>query len=110
MKKPTRYLPAMIVLVSLIVSGCTWVKDEAGAEAVQLRTAEQVRTCERLGQTTVSVRDRVAGVQRKPGKVEEELETLARNSAIELGGNTIVVDGPVRDGQRRYSVWQCAVR
>lgn len=92
------------------LSACTWVKTDPGADRVQLRTAEQVQGCERLGQTTASVRDRVAAVQRRPGKVEDELATLARNSAFELGGDTIVVDSPVRDGQQRYTVWRCANR
>lgn len=101
----TVFLPLM---AALLLSACTWVKTEPGAERVQLRSTEQVRHCERIGQTTTSVRDRVAGVQRKPGTVEEELANLARNSAIELGGDTIVADGPVRDGQRRFIVYRCA--
>ena len=46
-------------------------------------------------------------VQRKPGKVAEELERLARNEAAELGGDRIVALGPVRDGQRSYAVFAC---
>jgi hypothetical protein len=99
--------PALAIVAGLALSACTWVKTEPGAERIELRTSEQVRQCDRLGQTTASVRDRVAAVQRSPGKVEDELETLARNSALDLGGNTIVAEGPVRDGQRRYSIWLC---
>jgi hypothetical protein len=97
----------LTLLAALAVSACTWVKTEPGAERVQLRSAEHVRNCERIGQTTTSVRDRVAAVQRRPGKVEDELDDLARNSAVELGGDTIVADSPVRDGQRRYIVYHC---
>ena len=98
---------ALPLLIGLGLSGCTWVKPEAGADDVVVRTAAQVGQCERIGQTTTSVRDRVAAVQRRPGRVEEELETLARNSAAELGGNTLVADGPVRDGQRRFLIYSC---
>ncbi len=69
--------------------------------------AHQVSGCDRLASTTVSVRDRVAAVQRSPGKVEEELETLARNSAIDINGDTIVPDGPAQDGRRRYIIYYC---
>lgn len=95
------------LVIGLGLSGCTWVKPEVGADDVLVRTAAQVGQCERIGQTTTSVRDRVAAVQRSPGRVEEELETLARNSAVELGGNTLVADGPVRDGQRRFLIYTC---
>ncbi len=91
----------------LVIAGCTWVKPEPGAEQVAIRGAEQVASCERIGRTTVSVRERVAAVQRRPGRVEEELATLARNSAHEIGGNVIVADGPVSNGQRRYLVYRC---
>ena len=100
-----------LLLISLILAtgtaACTWVKTEPGAERVQLLSANQVAQCERLGQTTTSVRDRVAGVQRRATQVEDELTDLARNSAIEMGGNTLVADGPVRDGQRRFTIWRC---
>ncbi len=97
----------LLLVIGAGLGGCTWVKPEAGADEVAVRSAAQVGQCERIGQTTTSVRDRVAAVQRSPGKVEEELETLARNSAAELGGNIIVADGPVRDGQRRFLIYTC---
>ncbi|TVQ29846.1 MAG: DUF4156 domain-containing protein [Wenzhouxiangella sp.] len=99
--------PTLLLVLCLGASACTWVKPEPGAGHVAVKDSSQVTHCERLGQTTTSVRDRVAAVQRKPGRVEEELETLARNSALDLGGDTIVPDGPVRDGQRRFLVYRC---
>lgn len=86
---------------------CTWVQPEPGAEQIRLLEPHQVSGCEHLANTTVSVRDRVAGVQRSPGKVEEELATLARNSALDVNGDTIVPDGPVRDGRRQYIIYYC---
>lgn len=99
-------LPAM--LVAAFVTGCTWVKTEPGAERVRLAMSNEVAQCERLGQTTVSLRDRVGAVQRRPGRVAEELAVLGRNSAVEIGGDTIVPDGPVQDGQRRFNIYRCA--
>ena len=97
-------IPAVIALG---LSACTWVRTEPGAEQVEQRAAGQVRGCERLGHTTTSVRDRVAAVQRRATRVEDELADLARNSAVEMGGNVIVPDGPVRDGQRRFAIYRC---
>lgn len=97
----------LTLLIALVLGGCTWVKTDPGAERVKLASASEVRQCQRLGQTTVSVRDRVSGVQRRAERVADELADLARNSALELGGDTIVADGPVRDGQRRFNVYRC---
>ncbi|MFW5927227.1 MAG: DUF4156 domain-containing protein [Wenzhouxiangella sp.] len=92
----------------LIITACAnWVKLEPDADKVRLVSDSEVHSCERKGRTTTSVRNRVAGVERNPGKVEQELADLARNSALELGGDTIVADGPVEDGERRFIVYRC---
>ncbi len=90
-----------------IVGGCTWVQPEDGAEEVRLVEKRHVEGCQRLGSTTTEVRDRVAAVQRRPGKVEEELDTLAKNSAAEAGGDTLVATSDVRDGRRTYDIYRC---
>jgi hypothetical protein len=105
--KPVSITIFVVVIAIMTTAGCTWVKPESGAEQVRVLSAEQVSGCQRLGQTTTSVRDRVGGVQRKPGKVADELATLARNSAFEMGGDTIVADSPVRDGQQRFIIYRC---
>lgn len=99
----------LIALVSL--ASCTWVKPKPGSEQIRVipadQGAERVADCERLGTTRASVRDRVAGVQRKPGKVAEEIETLARTSAMEMGADTLVELGPVQGGAREFAVYRC---
>lgn len=96
------------IAAALFVAGCTWVKPEPGAQAVSIRTASEITECEARGETSVSVRHRVAAIERKAGKVSDELDTLARNSATEMGANVIVPLGPVRDGKRSYGVYRCA--
>lgn len=94
----------------LILASCTWVKLERGAEGVRLVERSQVLNCERLGTTTTSVRSRVAGVERDPDKVAAELADLARNSAWDINGDTIVADGPLRDGEQRFVIYRCRSR
>ncbi|NBB92957.1 MAG: DUF4156 domain-containing protein [Gammaproteobacteria bacterium] len=103
-------LMTCIASAVVLTAGCTWVKLERGAEGVRLVQPSMVTNCERLGTTTTSVRDRVAGVERSPGRIEAELADLARNSAWELNGDTIVADGPIEDGQRRYVIYRCRSR
>lgn len=102
-----KILPTPAILGLLLVTGCTWVKPEPGSERVRIVTAEEAAGCQRIGTASASVRDRVLAVQRKPGKVAAELDTLARGSALDLGGDTLVPAGPVVDGKRDYIVYRC---
>ena len=96
-----------LLAISVLVSACTWVQPEPGAGRIALLAPPDALDCQRLGQTTVSVRDRVAGVQRSPSQVAEELRTLARNSAIELGGNAIVEEEMVDTSKQRFGIYYC---
>jgi len=93
--------------LALTAGACTWVETRPGTEDIVIVEADQVVDCTRQGTTRASVRDRVAGVQRKPGKVAEEIETLARTSATEMGGNALVPIGPAREGAREFIVYKC---
>jgi hypothetical protein len=98
----------IILFLAAFLAGCAnWVKLDEGAENIRLVSSGEVTRCDRIGQTTASVRERVGIYQRRPGKVEQELANLARNSALEIGGDTIVADGPVDDGRQRFSVYRC---
>jgi hypothetical protein len=100
-----------IVITSLLlvagVSGCTWVNlTKEGEQVAVASTADP--TCKKLGSTTSIGRSELASIDRNEEKVATELETLARNHAVEMGGNTIVPSGPVtEDGQRAYAVYKC---
>ena len=69
--------------------------------------AHEVLTCEKLGKTTVSLLDKVVGVDRSAEKVRGELETLARNSAADIGGDTVVAASEITDGKQAYDVYRC---
>jgi len=90
-----------------LLTACTWVQPDPGAAGIALLEPPEALDCQRLGQTTVSVRDRVAGVQRSPSQVTEELRTLARNSAIDLGGNAIVEEEMVDTSKQRFGIYLC---
>jgi len=50
----------------------------------------------------------IAKVDRKQTKVAIELETLARNYAVGMGGNTIVAeDAMTDDAQQTFIVYNC---
>lgn len=94
-------------LALALSGGCSWVSLSPDAESVEAVPIERVDGCRKIGESRVGVRDRVAAVQRTPGKVREELERLARNEAARLGGDRIVALGPVSEGSRTYAVYDC---
>lgn len=97
----------LLVLLCLCLSACSWVKLTPGGEKVRVLDADEVSTCKELGDTTVSLLAKVAGINREKEEVAKELSYLARNSAAGMGGDTIVPISAVKDGKRSYKVYKC---
>jgi hypothetical protein len=97
---------AVLSLATVAATGCTWVHMAPGASAVQVVSGPPAG-CEKRGEVVVSVKDSIAFYQRNALRVREELETLARNEAPGLGGDSVQpLDGP-EDGRQRFAVWRC---
>lgn len=96
-----------VIAAALALSACTWVELTAQGQAVRVLEAERVTACERLGKTTVNTTASVAGLKRHAEKVQGELDTLARNSAAEIGGDTVVPLGEPMSGRQVYEVYRC---
>jgi len=97
-------------LILLLVAGltaCAWVEVDPDAQSVHVLNLSQVESCKHLGKATVSVLDKVVFVSRSEQQVKEELERLGRNSAAEMGGDSIVPMSKVIDGERVFNVYQC---
>lgn len=90
-----------------MLSACTWVDVTPEGEKVRVLSSAEVTKCKKMGQTTVSVLAKAVGVARHTEKVQEELNTLARNSAVELKGDTVVPISPVANGQQTFAVYRC---
>lgn len=98
---------ATVVLAGIFASGCTWIELTPEGEKVRVLSASEVTKCKRKGKTNASVLDGVGGIERLPHEVEEDLELVARNSAPELGGDTVVPITPVKNGKRTFAVYRC---
>ncbi len=98
---------ASLVLPCFVLVSCSWVKLTSEAESVSVRTAEQVADCKKVANTTASLRSKVMGVERSKEKVQKELETLARNAAIDYGGNVVVPTSEIKEGKQTFDVYQC---
>ena len=92
--------------VLLTASGCTWVHMAPGANKVDVVTGTPTG-CEQRGEVEVSVKESIAFYDRNPLRVRDELETLARNEAPGLGGDTVQALDGYEDGSQRFAVWRC---
>lgn len=102
------------ILVSIaalaLLSGCTWVKlDDAGTR-VRVAYDGRVDGCDKAGEVSVSVKDRVGFYERNDLKVKDELETLARNQAVSLPADTIVARGAPHNGEQSFDAYRCGGR
>lgn len=104
----TRSIPVLaVVAVALTAAGCTYVKLDPAAEDIENLSKERVQKCERLGQTRVSVAQNVGFIARGDRAIRNDLEILARNSAAEMGGDTITPESEIQNGKRSYGVFNC---
>lgn len=100
-------IPWLLITGSIMLSGCTWVKVSPGGEKVRVLAPTDVKSCTLIGDTQVSLLARVGAVNRNEEKVQQELYALARNSAADMGGDTVVPASEVHEGKQRYTVYKC---
>lgn len=98
---------SLIVVSLLSLAGCTFVKPSEQAVGVRVGAAADVVNCQRLGQTTVSTLAKVAGLPRYESSIQDELNTLARNSGANMGGDTVVPAAPQKEGNQTFIIYRC---
>ncbi len=98
--------PLLLAATVATLSSCTWVHMAPGAKAVRVVEAAPAG-CEARGEVEVSVKDSIGFYERNRLRVRDELETLARNEAPGLGGDTVQPLDGYDDGTQRYAVWRC---
>jgi len=97
----------IVLTAAALLSACTWVKITEQGKAVRVIDSAQAARCMKKGEVTASVRDEVGAVSRNRQKVLDEVETLARNDAFEVGANAIVPISELVNGERRYAAYDC---
>lgn len=97
----------LIAVSALFVGACTWVEPVGDAANVAVVEARHITTCERIGVTSASVKDRVGFINRSDKRVAEELATLAKNSAAAMGGDTLVASSEIDEGVQEFIVYRC---
>lgn len=97
----------LIAATGLIISGCASVKLSSGGEKVRVLSPNEVSSCKLLGKTSNTVTDKVVVVKRPIETIESELMTMGRNSASDMGGDTIVPLTVVADGKQSFNIYKC---
>lgn len=93
--------------LTLTLSACSWVQVTTGGQAVRLvQSKNDVSGCKEIGSTNAAVMSKFF-IERDHDKVARELADLARNSAADLGGDTIVPISAIEDGKRIFGVYKC---
>ena len=100
----------MIIISILLFAGCTWVHISPSGEKVRVVSSAEIVGCEKIGVTTVSLLEEIAGIKRSQRKVATELETLGRNSGAEMGGDTIFPASEIIKGEQSFDVYRCLGR
>ncbi|MCC6207920.1 MAG: DUF4156 domain-containing protein [Gammaproteobacteria bacterium] len=99
---------AMAAAIVVTLQACAWVDLTPEGEKTRVLSAAEVTHCKRLGTTTASVKAELAGIERAPERVQQELEALARNSAVaDLKGDTVVPVGKPKNGKQVFEVYRC---
>ncbi|MBY0575287.1 MAG: DUF4156 domain-containing protein [Gallionellaceae bacterium] len=100
-----------IVIVPMIVGlgGCAsnLIEVRKGSELVSLAEANQVGSCQLKGEINVSVLAEVGFFSRSVEAVEANLLQLARNGAIDEGGDTVVKGNSPDYGKRTFNIYKC---
>ncbi|AXI83635.1 DUF4156 domain-containing protein [Xylella taiwanensis] len=101
----------LALLVATVISACTWVPIESVGKTVRVLPRGTVpNDCQSQGEIMVSVKNKVGFYTRNPLRVQDELETLARNEAPSINANTVQALGPPVDGNQRFVAFYCGGR
>lgn len=93
----------LLVSAAFMLSACAWVELTPGGKKVRILSEAEVASCKKLGNTSVSVAD----LHRQPHIIADNLQTLARNAAAEMHGDTVVAASEVEEGKQKFNVYRC---
>ncbi|MBL8300496.1 MAG: DUF4156 domain-containing protein [Rhodanobacteraceae bacterium] len=105
-----RTVTLAITAALVLLNGCTWVKLDAAGADVRVAYDGRADGCDKAGEISVSVKDRVGFYERNDLKVKDELETLARNQAVSLPADTLVARAAPHNGEQVFDAYRCGRR
>lgn len=97
------------ILAAAMLSGCAsdLIEVRPGLDRVSLADPSQVAGCEDKGAITVSVLSNVGIVSRSVEDIDANLLQLAKNGAVDAGGDTVVKGPRPELGRRTFHIYKC---
>ena len=89
MNKSFIFVPSILFATIFTLMACATVKLTHGGEKARVLSSGEVANCQKRGATTVSVKPTIATVPRQQTVIAKELQILARNSSVNMGGDTV---------------------
>jgi len=97
----------LITSTCFFINACANVKLTHGGEKARVLSTAEAANCQKRGATTVRVKPTVLTVRRQPTVIAEELQVLARNSAVNMGGDTVAAISKIDNGEQTFAVYRC---
>ena len=101
------YLRILIATVLLTLAGCAGLRLSDGGEKVRVLDPSEIDSCRELGRTNTTTTPQVMGIPRPIETISRELRIVARNSAANMGGDTIVPLTVIENGAQTFMVYKC---
>jgi len=101
------FFQLLIIILVLSLSACASVKLTHGGEKARLLSSGEVANCNKRGATTVRVKPTLMTVPRQPTVIAKELQILARNSSVNMGGDTVTPISKIDNGEQTFAVYRC---
>ena len=107
-----RYKTLLYITVALVSShfaGCAsrMIEVRPGSANVNLQNSANVGSCKSMGKVTVSVMAEFGFYTRSADDVEAKLLQMARNSAVDSGADTVVIEDMTEYGRRVFALYKC---
>ena len=101
----------LALCVPAVLSACSFVSlDPQARDIVVSQNADSLtNSCKLLGKTNATIWSSAETFQ-SDAKVETQLDTLARNQAAQMGGNTVAPITGISEGKRTYNVYNCPTK
>jgi hypothetical protein len=96
-----------MTILSLLLSSCATIQLTQDGQKVRMLTPDEVSSCRELGKTNTSITDSILGINRPIEALERELKIIGRNSAANMGGDTMVPLTIVEKGKQTFVVYKC---
>jgi hypothetical protein len=94
-------------VLAISLSACAWVEPTKESLDVLLVKPGNVVDCDKLGTTYVTVTHKIGILTRDEEAVTDDLITVAKNKAAEMGGDSIVARGENEEGKMSFDVYEC---